>query len=146
MDSVFDTWNKYIKETDLVFSYRISKRLFYAIQGALDDGGKWFLSWVVAHTWPKPHTVPHHANMHWLVAEYALRWDDPDYLKEHCASFSVDDFTYIDRLATVHARPKLMAWFHPPVVPRMTRSMKRKADEELAREQGNVKTPRTDTE
>lgn len=126
-----------------MFSYHISKRLFYAIQGALDHQGKWFLSWVVNHPWHAPKTLTQ-AQMHWLVAEYALRWDDPAYFEEYKHYFVSSELTYVHGLARLHKRQKLMDWFDVSGVD--PHFLKRKADTDLPRDPGDVKTARVDGE
>jgi len=140
-DYMFCSWATHYDSKILMISRRIwSKNLLYAIIGALNHKGKWFLDWIVSeHVWDTRSIRD--AGTHWIVAEYALRWDDADFLHQYASEFTKEELNamYTRALACRPPRRAVMEYIWPPPR-RITRSMKRKADAALERD--DAKRPR----
>jgi len=109
-DWVVDDWGEYFKGRELHFGYRLATAFFYAIKGALDFQGKWFISWILSEEWNKAKSA-RDRGLHWLVADYALRWDDPSLLEEHKALFIVSEMQLIGLMAHKSKKPVVDKWF-----------------------------------
>lgn len=165
-NTIMDNWGEYILDKELHLSHRWKRTLCYAIKGALDYQGCWFLRWMMTRGgskfWPTEKTV-HEAGFGWLLADYALRWDDPSLLIEFGIHLNRMDMLQVLVLAFKHEKTTLFQWINNEsgavadtvralfvydalgVASLAPVSLKRKAEEDLDRPMEEIKRPCIET-
>jgi len=124
----FTSWAEYFKYP-LSIPQTQTKRFLYAIVGAMGNkGSTWFLDWLVSeHPWNSQGTI-RSTNAHWIVADYAVRWDDAAFLHMYKRHFTKNELSNVYMAAKENQCQAVMQELRPR---RTTRSMKRKAETDL---------------